>query len=164
MKVSVQHFGEKNQVLSYLYTLYLRLCTYLCMELTLNAPALLFPTVSLLLLAYTNRFLAIASLIRSLHAKYKDQPDPLLWEQIRSLKLRVRLIRDMQVLGVCSLFLCVFCMFLIFGDQIRLAKYVFGSSLILLMCSLALSIAELYMSTKALHIQLSDIEEDNLLL
>jgi hypothetical protein len=129
------------------------------MELTLNAPALLFPTVSLLLLAYTNRFLAIASLIRNLHARYKDEPDPLILAQIKNLKLRVILIRDMQVLGVVSLFLCVLCMFLIFGEQMRMAKYVFGSSLVLMMASLGFSIAELYMSIKAIEIQLSDIEE-----
>ncbi len=129
------------------------------MELTLNAPALLFPTVSLLLLAYTNRFLAIASLIRNLHARYKDAPDPLILAQIKNLKLRVILIRDMQVLGVLSLFLCVLCMFLIFGHYMRLAKYVFSSSLILMMASLAFSIAELYTSIKAINIQLSDIEE-----
>lgn len=129
------------------------------MELTLNAPALLFPTVSLLLLAYTNRFLAIASLIRNLHARYKDTPDPLILAQIKNLKLRVILIRDMQVLGVLSLFLCVLCMFLIFGQYMRLAKYVFSSSLILMMASLAFSIAELYTSIKAINIQLSDIEE-----
>lgn len=128
------------------------------MELTLNAPALLFPTVSLLLLAYTNRFLAIASLIRNLHARYKDDPDPLTWAQIRNLKRRVILIRDMQVLGVLSLFLCVLCMFLIFGGHIQLAKYVFGASLLLMMASLGYSIAELYMSIKAIEIQLSDIE------
>jgi hypothetical protein len=130
------------------------------MELTLNAPALLFPTVSLLLLAYTNRFLAIASLIRNLHARYKDEPDPLTLAQIKNLKRRVVLIRDMQVLGVMSLFLCVLCMFLIFGEQIQLAKYVFGSSLLLMMASLGFSMAELYMSIKAIEIQLSDIEEN----
>jgi hypothetical protein len=129
------------------------------MELTLNAPALLFPAISLLLLAYTNRFLAIATLIRNLHARYKDEPDPLVWAQIKNLKLRVVLIRDMQVLGVVSLFLCVLCMFLIFGEQMLLAKYVFGSSLVLMMASLGFSIAELYLSIKAIEIQLSDIEE-----
>jgi hypothetical protein len=129
------------------------------MELTLNAPALLFPAISLLLLAYTNRFLAIATLIRNLHARYKDEPDPLVWAQIKNLKVRVVLIRDMQVLGVVSLFLCVLCMFLIFGEQMLLAKYVFGSSLVLMMASLGFSIAELYLSIKAIEIQLSDIEE-----
>lgn len=129
------------------------------MELTLNAPGLLFPTVSLLLLAYTNRFLALASLIRSLHAKYRDEPNPVILAQIKNLRLRVRLIRDMQVLGVSSLFFCVFCMFLIFEEEMQLAKYIFGGSLLLLMGSLGLSIAELYTSIKALNIQLSDLEE-----
>jgi hypothetical protein len=129
------------------------------MELTLNEPALLFPTVSLLLLAYTNRFLALAGLIRNLHAQYKNEPSQLIWEQIKNLKLRVKLIRDMQVLGVFSLFLCVVCMLLIFREKGQLAKYVFGGSLLALMISLGLSIAELYISIKALNIQLSDIEE-----
>jgi hypothetical protein len=129
------------------------------MELTLNAPALLFPTVSLLLLAYTNRFLAIASLIRNLHSRYKDEPNPRVLEQMQNLKLRVRLIRDMQVLGVFSLFLCVLCMFLIFGEEMKMAKIIFGSSLILLMASLGISLAELYISTKALNIELSDLED-----
>ncbi len=129
------------------------------MELTLNAPALLFPTVSLLLLAYTNRFLALASLIRNLHAQYKQEPSPLIWKQIKNLRLRVKLIRDMQVLGVFSLFLCVLCMLLIFNGKTQIATYVFGGSLLFLMLSLSLSIAELYISIKALNIQLSDIEE-----
>ena len=129
------------------------------MELTLNVPAILFPTVSLLLLAYTNRFLALASLIRNLHAQYKNEPSSLIWEQIKNLRLRVKLIRDMQVLGVFSLFLCVLCMLLIFEEKMRLAKYVFGGSLLTLLISLCLSIAELYISIKALNIQLSDIEE-----
>jgi hypothetical protein len=131
------------------------------MELTLNAPALLFPTVSLLLLAYTNRFLALATLIRNLHAQYKTEPSPHILAQINNLRRRVKLIRDMQVLGVFSLFLSALCMFLIFGENSLLAKYIFGSSLLALMASLSLSIAELYISIKALNIQLGDMEEDS---
>lgn len=129
------------------------------MELTLNAPALLFPTISLLMLAYTNRFLAIASLIRNLHARYQNEHNPNILAQIRNLRLRVRLIRDMQVLGVFSLLLCVLCMFLIFEEKIRIAQYIFGGSLVVLMVSLGLSITEIYLSIRALNIQLSDIEE-----
>lgn len=138
-----------------------KICTsaYNQMELTLNAPALLFPTVSLLLLAYTNRFLALATLIRNLHAQYKADPSPLILAQINNLRLRVKLIRDMQVLGVLSLFLSALCMLLIFQENILLAKYTFGASLLVLMASLGLSIAELYISIKALNIQLGDIEE-----
>ncbi|MBC7922833.1 MAG: DUF2721 domain-containing protein [Ferruginibacter sp.] len=127
------------------------------MELTLTTPALLFPTVSLLLLAYTNRFLALAALIRHMVAQYRTQPDPLLLPQIQNLKIRVRLIRDMQFLGVSSLFLCVLCMFLLFQGNIPLGKYVFSGSLVLLMSSLALSIREVQISIRALQIQLGDL-------
>jgi hypothetical protein len=130
------------------------------MELTLTTPALLFPTVSLLLLAYTNRFLAIAALIRNMYAQYKTQPDPVLLPQIENLKRRVRLIRDMQFLGVSSLFMCVLCMFLLFNGNTALGQYVFGGALLLLMASLALSIREIQISIRALQIQLSDLEEE----
>ena len=130
------------------------------MELTLTTPALLFPTVSLLLLAYTNRFLAIAALIRNMYAQYKSNPDPVLLPQIENLKRRVRLIRDMQFLGVMSLFFCVLCMFLLFQGNVLLGKYVFAGALLLLMGSLALSIREIQISIRALQIQLSDLEEE----
>jgi hypothetical protein len=130
------------------------------MELTLTTPALLFPTVSLLLLAYTNRFLAIAALIRHMYAQYKSNPDPVLLPQIENLKRRVRLIRDMQFLGVMSLFMCVLCMFLLFRGNVLLGKYVFAGALLLLMGSLALSIREIQISIRALQIQLGDLEEE----
>ncbi|OJT22304.1 hypothetical protein BO221_21150 [Archangium sp. Cb G35] len=128
------------------------------MELTLTTPGLLFPTVSLLLLAYTNRFLALAALIRNMYAQYQANPDPLLLPQIENLKIRVRLIRDMQVLGVSSLFLCVVCMMLLFAGLLRPAEYVFTGSLLLMLGSLALSIWEIQISIRALQIQLGDLE------
>ncbi len=129
------------------------------MELTLTTPGLLFPTVSLLLLAFTNRFLALASLIRNMYAQYKTNPDPLLLSQIENLKVRVRLIRDMQVLGVSSLFLCVVCMLLLFAGMERAGEYVFVGSLLLMLGSLALSIWEIQISIRALQIQLGDLEQ-----
>lgn len=128
------------------------------MELTLTTPGLLFPTVSLLLLAYTNRFLALAALIRNMYAQYKANPDPLLLPQIENLKVRVRLIRDMQFLGVSSLFLCVVCMLLLFAGMRRAAELVFAGSLLLMLGSLALSIWEIQISIRALQIQLGDLE------
>ncbi len=132
------------------------------MEINLTTPALLFPAISLLLLAYTNRFLTIATLIRSLHGQFKEKPDERIWGQIKNLRLRVRLIRNMQVLGVLSLLLCVVCMFVIFAGNLKAAEYIFGLSLILLIISLAVSAWEIQISIKALNIQLSDIEESTL--
>lgn len=132
----------------------------LTMDMTLTTPALLFPTVSLLLLAYTNRFLALAALIRELHARYQSSHDELIVRQIANLRRRVHLIRDMQGLGIASLLLCVICMFLIFLGQPGPAAYVFGLSLLLLIVSLVFSIAEIRMSVGALNLALSDLEHE----
>jgi hypothetical protein len=129
------------------------------MEITLTTPALLFPAISLLLVAYTNRFLALGSRIRSLHAQYKTTPDSLLEGQIVILKKRVVLIRNMQFLGVGSLFLCVLCMFLLFGGKPLLGKIVFGTSLLFMLGSLGISLREILISMQALNLELSDMEK-----
>ncbi len=129
------------------------------MEITLTTPALLFPAVSLLLVAYTNRFLALGSRIRSLHAQYKSSPDDILEGQIVILKKRVVLIRNMQFLGVGSLFLCVLCMFLLFGGKILPGKIVFAASLLFMLGSLGISLKEILISMQALNLELSDMEK-----
>jgi hypothetical protein len=130
------------------------------MELTLTTPALLFPTVSLVLLAYTNRFLAIATLIRKLADDYGKREDKRVADQIRNLKVRLRLIRDMQLFSIISLFLSVLCMFFLFNGQELIAKYIFGIALLTLLVSLGISVREIYISTRALSIQLSNIADD----
>lgn len=129
------------------------------MEISLTTPALLFPAISLLLLAYTNRFLAIATLIRNLHEKYENEPNKILIEQIRNLRKRVYLIRNMQFLGVSSLLLCVVCMFMLFWEQLEIGKWLFAVSLILLILSLSLSVVEIQISVKALNIQIGKMEK-----
>jgi len=128
------------------------------MDINITTPALLFPAISLLLLAYTNRFLTIATLIRSLHKNYKENQQTALLGQIENLRKRVYLIKHMQGVGVASLFCCVLCMFLLFAGQVVLGKYVFGFSIILLMLSLILSLKEIAISVDALELHLSDIE------
>ena len=130
-------------------------------DLTLTTPAVLFSAISLLLLAYTNRFLSLAALVRSLHARYKEKPDNILYGQIKNLRLRLSLIRHMQIYGLLSLLLCVVCMFLIYVGYMLIAIYVFGIALLLLIGSLGISAWEIQISVKALNIQLSDMEEKN---
>ena len=129
------------------------------MELNLTTPALLFPAISLLLLAYTNRFLHLAALIRQLHGQYKHAPDPLIIAQIGNLRFRLGLIKSMQSLGVSSLFGCVLAMFTLFVGWNRLATALFAVSLVLMMGSLAFSIWEIRLSAVALNLHLSDLEE-----
>ena len=99
-------------------------------------------------------------MIRKLAAQYKDDRDKNIAEQIKSLKIRVRLIRDMQMLSIFSLFLSVLCMFSLFSGEELIAKYIFGASLISLLISLAMSLREIQLSTHALSIQLKDMDED----
>lgn len=130
------------------------------MEIELTTPALLFPAISLLLLAYTNRFLTLAALIRDLHARYKNEPDEITYKQLGNLRYRVALIKDMQAFGVASLLFCVLCMFVLFAGWEFLGKVIFGISLILMMFSLALSLREIQVSVDALNLRLSDLEKE----
>ena len=127
-------------------------------SLELTTPALLFPAISLLLLAYTNRFLTLAGLIRELHGRYLEGHEDTVLGQIVNLRTRVRLIRAMQALGVVSFFGCVFCMFSLFFGLMLVAQGVFALSLLLLMVSLGLSVWEIQMSVGALDLQLRDLE------
>lgn len=131
------------------------------MEMSINTPAILFPAISLMMLAYTNRFLALASLIRKLYAKYQESEKdrPQLKEQIKNLRRRLGLVRKMQATGVLSFFLCVFCMLLIYFKEDSWAVSLFALSLIFLLYSLALSLQEIYLSTRALEIALKDMED-----
>jgi hypothetical protein len=129
------------------------------MDLTLTTPALLFPAISLLLLAYTNRFLTLASLIRELHRSYKNNPEEIIIAQISNLRYRMELIRNMQIFGVSSFFGCVLCMLTLFTGLVLISKILFGASLVLLMLSLALSLREVQISVHALNYRLSDLEK-----
>ncbi len=128
------------------------------MDININTPALLFPAVSLILLAYTNRFLAIASLVRNLRKQYDESHNDKIIKQIKGLKKRLELIRYMQAFGVLSLLTGIICMFLLFLNFTSLASYVFGLSLLLLMTSLTFSIREIMVSINALNLVLEDIE------
>ena len=128
------------------------------MELSLSTPALLFPAISLLLLAYTSRFLTLANLMRELYARYKANPDPKVKGQLTNLSYRIGIIRNMQVFGVASFFLSVLSMLLLFIEQEVLAKWVFGGGLVLLLVSLALSLREVQVSIEALRLQVQDLD------
>ena len=129
------------------------------MEINLTTPALLFPAISLLLLAYTSRFLAIAALMRELYSRYKIQPDPRIKGQITSLRYRIGIIRNMQVYGVASFVGCVICMIILFIGMPTLGKWIFAGSLLLLLISLGLSLREVQVSIDALTLQMHDLDQ-----
>lgn len=128
------------------------------MEINLNTPALLFPAISLLLLAYTNRFLAIANVVRKLHEDYtKNNEDEATILQIRNLRKRLRYIRLMQGAGVFSFLLCVVCMYSIYNGWMLTANFIFATSLLSLLFSLLCSLIEIFLSLNALEVLMKNI-------
>ena len=133
-------------------------------QITINTPALLFPAITLLMLAYTNRFLALATLIRNLHGKYKQvgEEREIIRQQIHNLKKRLLLVKQMQGSGITSFFLCVLCMFVLYEGHQEAGKLIFGASLITLMLSLVISLREIQISVYALRLELLDLEAEEL--
>ena len=128
-------------------------------ELTLTTPALLFSAISLIMLAYTNRFLAYAATVRNLHDSYLEKKEASFLHQIKNLRRRLSLTRYMQIFGILSLLLCVLTMLLIYISFKVLAVWIFGLALILLIVSLALLIREIQISSQSLDHHIADIEE-----
>lgn len=125
--------------------------------LDLTTPSLLFSAISLILLAYTNRFLSYASIVRALKEKHQQTHDPKDIAQIANLRKRLYLTRSMQILGILSLLLCVIAMFFIYVSWQVFAAWIFGIALLLLAASLCVCIWEINISVKALEIHLEDI-------
>lgn len=125
--------------------------------LDLTTPSLLFSAISLILLAYTNRFLSYASVVRALKEKHQQTHDPKDIAQIANLRKRLYLTRSMQILGILSLLLCVIAMFFIYVSWQIFAAWIFGIAVLLLAASLCVCIWEINISVKALEIHLEDI-------
>ncbi|MFM2386056.1 MAG: hypothetical protein RL660_813 [Bacteroidota bacterium] len=128
--------------------------------LSINTPALLFPAITLLMLAFTNRFLVLASRVRKLHDEYNEgNKEKHVLGQIKNLRSRLNLIRYMQGFCVASFLGSVICMLFIFRHLETAAYITFAISLLFLILSILLSLLEINMSTRAIELELSDIEE-----
>ena len=130
------------------------------LEININTPALLFPAITLLMLAYTNRFLSLAALVRKLHDEYnRGEKEQHILRQIKNIRSRINLIRYMQSFGIFSFLCCVLCMYSIFRGWMEIAHWIFATSLICLLISIILSLLEINKSTRAIELELGDIEE-----
>mgnify|MGYP002546394603 CR=1 FL=1 len=126
-------------------------------ELTLTTPSILFSAISLIMLAYTNRFLAYAQVIRNLKGEHENRPSAMTKLQLDNLRKRLYMARSMQIYGVISLLLCVVCTFFIYIGLQTLAVYTFGVALLLLVISLGISVKEILISVKALEFRLDNV-------
>lgn len=134
------------------------------MELNLTTPAIVFSAISLIYLAYTQRFLALANIIRNLIQRYQSTHNSYVKTEINNLRHRINLIRIMQATGVISIFSAIISIcFIYIGIQLA-AQIFFCLSLFLLLYSLFLSTWEIMISTKALEtelLHLEDVQDNN---
>ena len=131
------------------------------MTLEITTPAVLFPTVSLLLLAYTNRFLALTAIVRQMDSSGEVEHE---FYQVKNLRKRLNYIKKMQYFGVSSLLMCAISMLFLFLQMDFIGKISFGISLVSLIVSLLFSLLEIQISLEALRIHLnhnSESEENN---
>ncbi len=128
-------------------------------EISLTTPALIFSAVSLILLAYTNRFLAYTQVVRNLYSEFKQNKDNVLIDQIKNLRKRLYLIRSMQIFGVLSLFFSVVSMLTLYLNLQLIGALSFALSLLLMIGSLALSVREIQISVVSLELHLNDMED-----
>ena len=127
-------------------------------SLPLATPSLLFPAISLLMLAYTNRFLGLASVVRKLHETWRTTQEPMLLDQIQNLRRRIQIIKHMQTMGVLSLMTCILSMSVLCFEWQLAGQITFGLSLAFMFASLALALQEIQMSGSALDVQLQDVK------
>lgn len=131
------------------------------MEITLTTPAILFSTVSLLYVAYSTRFVAISNLIRSLKIRFEEGHEIAVLQQLENLRLRVLLIRNMQLTGVVSLIVSAISMVFIYVGEQNIGFIFFGISLLFLIYSMLLAAREIWISVISLNIELDSLEELN---
>lgn len=129
-------------------------------ELTPTSPALLFPAISLLFLAYTNRFLVLAQLIRRLKDVETQDHSNVYLKQIQLLHKRITYIKYMQALGVVSFIFCTLSIFSLLLDYQLFGAWLLGLSLLSLLASLVYSLIEILMSTNALSVELEGMEKN----
>ncbi len=129
------------------------------MDISINTPALLFPAISLVMLAYTNRFLTLSARVRTLHDLYeKSAKKEIVHGQIKNIRYRIKLIKHMQTLGVLAFLFCILCMFLIYIGLTIFAIWVFAFCMLSFALSLCFSLLEINLSMKAIDLLLSDIQ------
>lgn len=130
-------------------------------DFSYSIPGLLFPAISLLMLAYSNRFFGLASLVRQLVDRYKKQPDANIRAQIDNLRIRISLIQYCQAMGVISLLLCTSSIFALFIAQQTTARILFGCAMFFMVTSLVLALREIHLSVRALNVEIDEIFESD---
>ena len=132
------------------------------MNIDYTVTALMFPAIPLIMAVYSNRFHTLSALIRKLHDEYVfEKHIPPEWEkQLKNLSRRINYLKfSIGAAGLGFLFnmMTVLGLYL---DKIFVARMIFASCCISMIISIVLFLFEIFLSTNALKLHLSDMKFD----
>lgn len=128
--------------------------------LEISTPALVFPALSVLMLAYTNKFIAISKRVRTLHSDHQLNPSPKIHSQIKVMLKRMSYIRNMQITALSGFSSNLLSIAFIFMGFNTIALIFFTLGLLLVLISLIICIIEIYTSTETMALLLEDDMND----
>ena len=130
------------------------------MNVDYTVTALMFPAIPLIMAVYSNRFHTLSALIRKLHDEYVfEKHIPPEWEkQLKNLSKRINYLKfSIGAAGLGFLFNMTTVLGL-YLDKILIARLIFASCCISMIVSIVLFLFEIFLSTYALKLHLSDMK------
>ena len=132
------------------------------MNIDYTVTALMFPAIPLIMAVYSNRFHTLSALIRQLHDEYVfEKHIPPEWEkQLKNLSRRINYLKfSIGAAGLGFLFNMMTVLGLYLG-KIFVARLIFATCCISMIISIVLFLFEIFLSTNALKLHLSDMKFD----
>ena len=124
-------------------------------------PALLFPAIPLMMISFGNRYTSLASLIRKIHDEYVfEKHTPPEWkDQLNNLNDRIGVLKYSIMFGAFGFLFNMVTVFALYLDELFIARIIFGSCCLSVMISIIFFIREIQISTKALRLHISDMDQ-----
>ena len=131
------------------------------MNIDYTVTALMFPAIPLIMAVYSNRFHTLSGLIRKIHDEYVfEKHTPPEWkQQLLNLNDRVKNLRITILFAAFDFLFNMLTVFALYLETYFLARIIFGSCCLSMMISIIFFIREIQISTKALRLHLSDMDD-----
>ena len=131
------------------------------MNIDYTVVALMFPAIPLIMNVYSTRFHTLSALIRKIHDEYVfEKHTPPEWkDQLKNLNDRISVLKYSILLGAFGFLFNMLTVFALYLDEVFIARIIFGSCCLSMMISIIFFIREIQISTKALRLHISDMDE-----
>ena len=131
------------------------------MNIDYTVVALMFPAIPLIMNVYSTRFHTLSALIRKIHDEYvfEKHTPPESRDQLKNLNERGGVLKYSIMFGAFGFLFNMVTVFALYLDELLIARIIFGSCCLSVMISIIFFIREIQISTKALRLHISDMDE-----